>query len=152
MANYILDIIAWTDMSAYKWIYECVMLTSSPVFMHEVVRAEIGPLVETFEKIIRCKYPQQFFDYYWSLEEVGKLKRSRFSLLLSIARIVKEKTSSPTSFQFIIPVTGDQLMIATELAQYHIKIVKTRPLESEMPAVVKLVTGKYPPGYLRRQT
>jgi len=53
LANYI-GIIAWTDMSAYKWIYECLMLTSSPVFMHEVVRAEIGLLVETLEKIIRC--------------------------------------------------------------------------------------------------
>jgi len=73
VANYILDIISWTDMSAHKWIYECLMLTGSLVFYHDAVKAEIKPLCQVMDKIVRCKYPQHFL-YYDSLEDVGKQK------------------------------------------------------------------------------
>ncbi|QCD82065.1 hypothetical protein DEO72_LG2g2398 [Vigna unguiculata] len=128
IANYVLEIMAWSDLNAYKCIHEYLMLTSSPVFIHEAVQAEVRPLMEAFAMIARCKYPQ-FFVYYGSSEDVGKLKRFRFPLLSTIAKMVQEKTSSSTAFHFVIPLTGEQVKIATELADYHIKTVKTRPLE-----------------------
>jgi len=61
----------------YKWIYDCLILTNSSVFYHDSVRLEVKPLYAAIIKVAKCEY-LQFFMYYGSLEDVGKLKRAKF--------------------------------------------------------------------------
>lgn len=84
LVDYVLDKMSWTGMSAYKWVYECLMQTDSPVFVHETVKAKTLALVEVVEFLAKSQYPH-FFMYFGSPKEVSKLMKSRFPIILSLA-------------------------------------------------------------------
>ncbi|XP_047169486.1 uncharacterized protein LOC124838023 [Vigna umbellata] len=138
--DYILDIIAWTGMSAYRWVFECLMLNDSPIFFSSIVRAEVLALNDVITAMAKCRYPA-FFPYFGALDDVSKLKRARFPIILSVARVIKQRTNAPTANQFVLPVSGDQLRLVEELANAHQMTVARRRETQPMKQARQLLCG-----------
>ena len=116
VCNYLMDILAWTEMSALIFIMDTLISTESPVLTDSRVASEIVALARAYAAITRVDYPQ-FYKILYPAEANKLLVRNKFATLLAVAQTCYKGISDPAeNYQ---STTASNNRTVTELLNKH---------------------------------
>ncbi|WOG83167.1 hypothetical protein DCAR_0102341 [Daucus carota subsp. sativus] len=88
MMAHLASLLEYNEMSAFRFCYETLILSESPVLKDPRVSDEVSNLYEALGLVNRSEYPK-YFRYLAPKEQSSKIDRARFPTLAAVAQKIK---------------------------------------------------------------
>ncbi|KAL9997057.1 hypothetical protein Hdeb2414_s0655g00930281 [Helianthus debilis subsp. tardiflorus] len=123
---YLAEIIGWTEMSAFMFVFDTLCLTKSPVLRDHRVKNEVQYLMDAYQKITSTDQPQ-YYTIFYPIEAAHSLNRSRFETLMEVSRQIRSgQKRNVAQFAAGSNVRADPL-IAALVKMHDAHMLKVKP-------------------------
>ncbi|KAL1832339.1 hypothetical protein ACET3Z_001990 [Daucus carota] len=134
MMAHLASLLEYNEMSAFRFCYETLVLSESPVLKDSRVSNEASNLYEALGLVNRSEYPK-YFRYLAPKEQSSKIDRARFPTLAAVAQKIKAEVMENRS--------------VLQMVSFSSKGVR-EDLVADLFAMHKRSIGKHTPAFVQR--